>query len=523
MHHLPLNCDPSMWEDWNGPLTKHIDGHISKFLAELIGQDSIPDMALYIAQLSLADGGLSLLKPGNRAAPDYVITMTQAMRFAGQGIKLHPELEPIYFHPSISELYLPAFNPKSFYLQRFNLLLPHIANVACARACPTADRTDHFLTKVSSHSARSYIKKHCSSGQVQSLYSHVESVCPEHLHHLPSVLTPHMSLPLIAMCRSVPSNRLTNSMFLNPLLRKLRLPVFDPTDLPTCWCKETHDCFGDHCFGCKENNKKFAHNFIVNGVADGLQKPLATAGYIQKSSNVIVERPHLMPSDLEARPLDLSFEIDPDPTETAPASCPFNIIGGDITITGPPPAKPLSDSVDSIELVTANAEANLQKKERLKLMRDSITDAFGTTIFGDELIGELVKAGIVLIPMAIDPHGRLGPMFMNFLFNCMPRVPVTFRNNRYYAGVMYDRAVNPPCPTGILTTASIKWQQSKPSTFYGHSYTAPTPKEYTMGRIGLTITKAFALQIRNANQKFGTKPPRRNIVNSPQTNLDSFH
>ena len=113
---------------------------------------------------------------------------------------------------------------------------------------------------------------------------------------------------------------------------------------------------------------------------------------------------------------------------------------------------------------------------------------------------------------------------MNFLFNCMPRVPVTFRNNRYYAGVMYyDMAVNPPCPTGILTTASIKWQQSKPSTFYGHSYTAPTPKEYTMGRIGLTITKAFALQIRNANKKFGTKPPRRNTVNTPQTNLDSFH
>ena len=88
---------------------------------------------------------------------------------------------------------------------------------------------------------------------------------------------------------------------------------------------------------------------------------------------------------------------------------------------------------------------------------------------------------------------------------------------------MYDMAVNPPCPTGILTTASIKWQQSNPSTFYGHSYTAPTPKEYTMGRIGLTITKAFALQIRNANQKFGTKPPRRNTETPPQTNVDAFH
>ena len=170
-----------------------------------------------------------------------------------------------------------------------------------------------------------------------------------------------------------------------------------------------------------------------------------------------------------------------------------------------------------------NAEANLQKKERAKLMRDSVTDAAGTVISGDELIGELFRANMVLIPMAIDPHGRLGPMFQNFLFGCRPRVPVTFRNNRFYAGAMYDRAVNPPTPTGILTTASIKWQQSHPRTFYGHSYTAPTPKEYTMGRIGLTFTKAFSLQIRNANRKFGTKPRRSNSAGASASQTNNSH
>ena len=220
-------------------------------------------------------------------------------------------------------------------------------------------------------------------------------------------------------------------------------------------------------------------------------------------------------SDLEANPLDVCFEIDPDPSGDAPASCPYDIVGGDITITGPPPPSPLpSNSVDSIELVTAAAEANLQKKERLKLMRASVTDAAGTKIFGDELIGELVRANIILIPWAVDPHGRLGPMFWNFLLHCQPRVHPTFKNNRYYASVMYDRAVNAPCPTGILTTASVFWQQSNPKSFYGHSYTAPTPKEFALGKIGLAITKAYALHIRNANKKFGTKPPKRNSAPS---------
>ena len=48
-----------------------------------------------------------------------------------------------------------------------------------------------------------------------------------------------------------------------------------------------------------------------------------------------------MPSDLEANPLDVCFEIDPDPSGDAPASCPYDIVGGDITITGPPPPSPL--------------------------------------------------------------------------------------------------------------------------------------------------------------------------------------
>ena len=36
--------------------------------------------------------------------------------------------------------------------------------------------------------------------------------------------------------------------------------------------------------------------------------------------------------------------------------------------------------------------------------------------------------------------------------------------------------------------------------FYGHSYTAPTPKKFILQQLGLAISNAIALHIRNAKQ-----------------------
>ena len=54
-----------------------------------------------------------------------------------------------------------------------------------------------------------------------------------HVHHLLSLLSVHMSYPLIAMSRSNPSHRLKNNVFTYAILRKLRLPLWNPADLPT--------------------------------------------------------------------------------------------------------------------------------------------------------------------------------------------------------------------------------------------------------------------------------------------------
>ena len=70
---------------------------------------------------------------------------------------------------------------------------------------------------------------------------------------------------------------------------------------------------------------------------------------------------------------------------------------------------------------------------------------------------------------------------------------------------MYNRILECPCPRGVITAASINWKRNKHRRFFGHSYTAPTPKEYTLQQLGLTVTKAYAMHLRKAS-KFFTCP-----------------
>ena len=265
-----------------------------------------------------------------------------------------------------------------------------------------------------------------------------------------------------------------------------------------------------------------AHNIIVEGMAAAIQPALATARYIKSSTKLELEKPHLLELDSEARPLDLSFQPEPDIDGKAPHT-PYTIIGGDITITPPVEASTLtnSDIVRLKDTLSVAAESNLQKKEKLKLMRPKVTDALGHETHGDIFLEDLVKKKIMLIPMAIDPHGKFGPMLENFLFGYTPRKHLSFIHNRYYAAEMYARSLDVQCPHGILTTANVRWQREKVRPFFGHSYTAPTPSEYTLGKIGLSITKAFALHLRNTNKKIGQKPPKAVETPSPSLVLEA--
>ena len=205
--------------------------------------------------------------------------------------------------------------------------------------------------------------------------------------------------------------------------------------------------------------------------------------------------------------------LDPD----GPATCPFDCVGGDVTITPPVSPSPVSGPIAKvIETVTAAAEEHLQTRERKKFNRTGDVDpATGLRISGDKVMGGILAANTVMFPVAIDPHGRWGPIYHRFLYNYSPRQPLTFKAKRPNAKLMYERATSHPSPTGIVNTACSNWARKPTRRFYGHSYSAPTPKEHVQQQLGLVIVKALALHLRNATRKWarshrsGTHTPHK--------------
>ena len=113
----------------------------------------------------------------------------------------------------------------------------------------------------------------------------------------------------------------------------------------------------------------------------------------------------------------------------------------------------------------------------------------------------LLDSGKVLIPFAISPYGRWGGMFHRLLFGWSNTPGLSFRT-RLKAKEMYERATSHPAPSNLVGLATTQWQRTKPrhQHFYGHSYTAPTPKEWALQRLGLVIDNALCIHLRDAER-----------------------
>ena len=121
---------------------------------------------------------------------------------------------------------------------------------------------------------------------------------------------------------------------------------------------------------------------------------------------------------------------------------------------------------------------------------------------GELTMGELLAANMLLIPFALDPHGRWGPIMEHFLNLTAHNLRYQFRANKPNAATMLSRITRHPCPVGILKTADANWKTNHHTgDFFGFSYTSPTPSIFTTQQLGLGITKAFATHIKNSDKK----------------------
>ena len=140
-------------------------------------------------------------------------------------------------------------------------------------------------------------------------------------------------------------------------------------------------------------------------------------------------------------------------------------------------------------------------------------DAATSTITrGDTLIGDLLHRNMLLIPFAIDPLGRFGPLLQNFLFGQHSAPQLRFPPSRPNATQMYNKLLQYPSPKGILLLANHNWSLYPTRRFYGHSYLAPTPSITTVQYLGVSLIKAFANHVRYASRKFTNPPLASNIL-----------
>jgi hypothetical protein len=186
-------------------------------------------------------------------------------------------------------------------------------------------------------------------------------------------------------------------------------------------------------FGCEQGNKKRAHNIITQDFPLALSPALAQAGYIHPNTPLTIEPLFHLCSDPTACPFNILFSPDPASSHV----CPYTTIGVDINITGSPHLPKYLNTEDILNTITANADNNLQRHERGKLGRmhkpPTNTSPF---IHGDNVISDIYNKNMVLIPFAIDPHGRFGPMLQAFLTttNHSPQKPwqTTHQNTKYH-------------------------------------------------------------------------------------------
>ena len=310
------------------------------------------------------------------------------------------------------------------------------------------------------------------------------------------------------MARSVKSHRRPNDLFIIALKHKLYLDIFPPTNLPTCLCGATIDSRGRHVFNCKRISKWACHNRIRNGGAPILAKLLKTAGILSPTTGYNIEPPNILPNLPNCRPFDFSFRPDNHLTSNDHTPCPYSELGFDVTITPSKGYLPPSRSRASLSNRPLPPQKHLTEKEKHKLSRSGMIDATGQFVPGNIIIKQLLDQQMVLIPFAVSPLGRWGPMFHNFLFGrTSSHHPLSFRSNTSSAAKMYHRATTSPCPIGLIPLATAQWKHSKPDSqhFYGHSHTAPTPKEYALQQLGLVISNALAIHLRDA--KRGTLQP----------------
>jgi hypothetical protein len=162
--------------------------------------------------------------------------------------------------------------------------------------------------------------------------------------------------------------------------------------------------------------------------------------------------------------------------------------------TCPPPSRGGSDA-KSNNIIASLIQAEKTKFQRGKSVKASRTDRTSQiTITGDQIIGDLFKDNMQLLPFAISPLGLFGPTINRFLYGIQPESNYKTLHNidqgKFpYAYGMAMRAYT-KTPQDILHRANNIWKSKPRNYHYGGSYKSPDPITYYTQVFGRTVCHA---------------------------------
>jgi hypothetical protein len=217
-----------------------------------------------------------------------------------------------------------------------------------------------------------------------------------------------------------------NVKFATSMKRKLRLPIIKNHYEYRCKCGKRVDAWGDHSLGCSRNNKTETSNAHREGLFDIFKRLLPVAKLIQSTGRVEKEVHNIVRSLPTLKPFDVSIRLDHLLSDGAWRT-PFARLGFDITLVHSTNPLSLTPSTDEIAPSNENSLC-LRKGESDKFARRTggTNEVSKRTLSADQVIGEILDANYSFIPIAIDPFGEVGDVFMRFWDGSVNLTPLAF-------------------------------------------------------------------------------------------------
>jgi hypothetical protein len=470
---------PDQFWLWNSAMTDQFSNMTADLLANITNQPSLPVYSQLISNISIQQGGLGMQSPRTNAIIAYMTTTKRCLQYVHQGVWLGFNKPRPLLPPTITSLYEDWESSTNRTWEIFRKYLKTFNSVSLEHP----DTDNDYIFKASLNGSKDKMKEYAAK-QLRTKVLEQEQVTPKHvLQVLPSLLDRRTSMALMTMSRCNEANRIKNHTFKTALQRKLRLPIFDKTNNYRCKCGSILDAYGDHCLGCKVNHKAKAINGIRDEIVKILQRILPIVKMIDSPTQVETEVHNIVPS------LRLDHSLDTRCWRT-----PYNRIGFDVTLI-----HSTNDSSSSNSEAAHYDESALRLRdgEKMKFARRTggTNPITNRTLSADEVIGEILDANNVFIPIAVGPFGEFGSLFRRFIerFRSLP-LPA-FSNERPNATRAAERAITNRTPYDVFGKADLIWKDTHGDKLFDGSYLSQQPSIWANQRLGLATCTHLANHI----------------------------